>query len=241
METRHQKRMDRMQRQWQRFEPWMIVAGPAVILISFVALLAVQQTRWLAERLLSENWPVELLTFVLLIWAAICGFMIAIKASKHGEHKLVIAFYALFAVLSFVVAMEEIAWGQQFFPIETPEFFKKFNVQGELTLHNLQGHNSATGLFVFGVAGLIGHSLSLLPSFKKITPPLVMLPWFLLIAIAGGIDRFTDQTATDEVHIYVIAWLGEVVEMMIAMASVIFLWLKRRELAETWRAAVKDG
>ena len=58
METRHQKRMDRMQRQWQRFEPWIIVTGPAVILISFVVLLAVQQTRWLAERLLSENWPV---------------------------------------------------------------------------------------------------------------------------------------------------------------------------------------
>lgn len=222
-------------------KPWAMAVAPWAILLGFVLLLAFPSSRWLAERLLSENRPVELLTFLLFVWAAILGVSIARQASKHGEHVITVSFYALFATLCFVVAMEEISWGQQFLPIETPEYLKEINVQGELTLHNFRGHNSALELFVFGIIGLVGVALSRIPALRTITPPAVMFSWFMAIALAGGADAFTDQSDQTRLPIYVVAWIGEVVEMMIAMASVTFLWLKRSELRGLWQSIASNS
>jgi len=227
-----------MRTQFRRWEAWIIAISPAVILATFVVLLAVPQTRRLAEYLLSENKPVEMLTFLSLAWAAVYGLIVVRETAVHREPKFIVAFYALFAFFAFVVAMEEISWGQQFFKFSTPEALKGLNAQGELTLHNLNGHNSSSDLVVFGVAGLFGYVLSVFPVFRKITPPLVMLPWFLLIALAAATDWLTDQSDIEQVHVYVIAWIGEVTEMMIGLACAIFLWLKRRTLHEAWRAAI---
>ena len=45
--------------------------------------------------------------------------------------------YLVFALVAFLIAMEEISWGQRIFNIETPGFFFTNNYQGELNLHNL--------------------------------------------------------------------------------------------------------
>jgi hypothetical protein len=110
-------------------------------------------------------------------------------------------------------------------------------VQGEITLHNLYGHNSAIDLFACGMAGLLGTVLARFEQLRKITPPPVMLSWFVAITLAGGIDAFTDQSQVDRLPIYIIAWMGEVTEMLIGMASLLFVTLKRQELAVAWRQA----
>jgi hypothetical protein len=211
-----------------------IILAPWLILLGSALLLAVPRSRPLAEWLLSENRPVELLTFLFLLWAAIGAARIAQLSIHRGEHRMTVGFYTVFAFLCFVVAMEEIAWGQQFLGFATPDFMKEINAQGELTLHNFHGHNSATELFVFGAAGLFGVFLSRFPALRKITPPRILLSWFLAIALAGGADAFTDQTHVERLPIYVVAWIGEIVEMLIGMASVIYVSVKRRELAEAW-------
>jgi hypothetical protein len=132
--------------------------------------------------------------------------------------------------------MEEIAWGQQFIGYETPDFVKSINVQGEVTLHNYRGHNSALELFVFGVAGLVGIALNVVPALRWITPPPVLASWFLAIALAGGADAFTDQTQVERLPIYIVAWIGEVVEMMVGMASVIYVTAMRSLLARASQA-----
>ncbi|TYR37590.1 hypothetical protein FXV77_06220 [Sphingobacterium phlebotomi] len=43
----------------------------------------------------------------------------------------------LIAVFSLFVAGEEISWGQRLFNVESPEFFKDNNAQGETNLHNM--------------------------------------------------------------------------------------------------------
>jgi len=63
----------------------------------------------------------------------------------------------------------------------------------------------------------------------------------MAIALAGGADAFTDQSDQTRLPIYVVAWIGEVVEMMIAMASVVFLWLKRSELRGLWQSIASNS
>jgi len=77
---------------------------------------------------------------------------VARQTRLEGGPWWAVCFFWIFALLCFVVAMEEIAWGQQFIGYETPDFIKPINVQGEVTLHNYRGHNSALELVVFGVA-----------------------------------------------------------------------------------------
>jgi len=46
-------------------------------------------------------------------------------------------FLLLFSILSILVAIEEISWGQRIFGIESNNFFLKYNVQKETNIHNL--------------------------------------------------------------------------------------------------------
>jgi hypothetical protein len=211
-----------------------LLVAPWLILIGFVGLLALPPTRRMAERLLLENHPVELLTFLLLLYASTLAASVARQAAKHSERVVVVAFYVAFAALAFFVAMEEISWGQQFLGFATPAVVESINVQGELTLHNYQGHNSAFELFIFGAAGLVGLALTRIDALRQITPPPVMLSWFIAIILAGGADAFTDQSDKSQLHIYVIAWIGEVVEMLVAMAAALYMWLKKNELVRGW-------
>lgn len=209
----------------------LVAAAPWAILLGFVALLATPPTRPFAERLLLENRPVELLTFILLAWAAIGAAGVARQTRLDGGPWWAAGFFWAFAALCFVVAMEEIAWGQQFLHYETPSFMQSINVQGEVTLHNFRGHNSAIDLFLFGVVGLVGIVLATVPALRRITPPAVLVSWFLAITLAGGADAFTDQTHVERLPIYIVAWIGEVVEMLVAMTCALYVFAKRSDLA----------
>lgn len=56
-----------------------------------------------------------------------------------------------YALLFFLVAGEEVSWGQRLWDLPTPEELRALNVQGELNLHNLDGVSQsvrAAGLMV---------------------------------------------------------------------------------------------
>ena len=46
-------------------------------------------------------------------------------------------FYLAFAFMMFFVAMEEIAWGQQYLGFRSPDIFLELNVQNEFTFHKV--------------------------------------------------------------------------------------------------------
>ena len=78
-----------------------------------------------------DSWS-EYVTFVLWsMTAAMLGWLLV----RHPEFRK--PGYFAFAGAAFLIAMEEISWGQRLFGLPTLDVFADWNVQGELNLHNM--------------------------------------------------------------------------------------------------------
>lgn len=210
-----------------------MIAAPLLAMPLFLAAMHFERTAGITRWLVSENQPVEMLTFLFGAVGGIGGMMFARRLRTAGAHGLVVAFYGLFALLLFCVAMEEIAWGQQLFKFQTPDSWRAINMQGETTLHNLAGmqnKNSYLRAF-FGLGGLIGVALNLWPRFKAVAPPPILLPWFIVI-LAQSMVRIGVLLVgdVDEAFDTLVNLSSEVIELMIVFAASAFIYLKSREL-----------
>jgi len=181
--------------------------------------------------LLKENHPVELLTFVFLMLASYRAILLA--RQQGGRKKEALLFYSSFAFLALFVAMEEIAWGQQFFGFQTPSLFNAINAQKEVTVHNihiLQGHSEVFRLG-FGIAGLIGVSLASVPWFNEIHPPRILITWFVVITGHATLDLYEDYfplLGSSERDL-IFSELSEAVEMLIAIVAYLYILLNERK------------
>lgn len=95
-----------------------------------------------------EDGPVENSQAVLYFLSAVAFFYLA------GRRVPSRGWYLFFGVLFFLMAGEEITWGQRIFGIATPETWAEMNVQKETNLHNLKGihgHIRALGVTFVGV------------------------------------------------------------------------------------------
>jgi hypothetical protein len=70
-----------------------------------------------------------------IFYFAAAGFFI-FSNKKYGFKN---PWFWFFAALFFVIAGEEISWGQRIFGIVTPENLESVNVQNEFNLHNVDG------------------------------------------------------------------------------------------------------
>ena len=81
-------------------------------------------------------------------YGAICFFVASIVCfvtfwkSKSGTEVIFYKrrkniFFLLLGILLFVGFGEEISWGQRMFGLETPDILKEYNMQNEITIHNL--------------------------------------------------------------------------------------------------------
>ncbi|MEN8265356.1 MAG: hypothetical protein ABFR82_18070 [Nitrospirota bacterium] len=95
-----------------------------------------------------EDGPIENLTvFALLCGAVVClKRLLKLKSNKQPLFLLVTLFFFLMFLFG---AGEEVSWGQRIFNIESPEFFKKFNEQGETNIHNLAFGGIEVNIVVF--------------------------------------------------------------------------------------------
>lgn len=83
-----------------------------------------------------EDGPVENLTALALLTGAL--FFAYKLVVKYKERKaLWVGFTALVAAVLFFAFGEELSWGQRIFSIESGDFFKENNLQGETNFHNL--------------------------------------------------------------------------------------------------------
>ena len=142
----------------------VILFFPIIVVSIFILLMGFPQTRSIANRLIRENNPIELLTFFFLIVGGSYGIFVVLKLKEQKKEKFLIWFYTIFSLGLIFTGMEEIAWGQWFFRFKTPEVLREINMQKEMTLHNirgLQGHSEYFRL-LFGVGGLIGVFVSFL-------------------------------------------------------------------------------
>lgn len=212
----------------------IIVIAPVVITLLCVALCVPPAGRRFYDWVTSENKPVEMITFVLALTAAVMAVRFASHLLRRRQ-RLASGFYVLFALGMFFIGMEEISWGQQLFGWETPADWGQMNAQKETTLHNLgplQGKNDILRL-AFGLGGLIGIALSrILPRFRVLFPHPVLLTWFLVIAGVSAVQVYVDLAPKGPLAdpLGELGRLAEVVELLISIAAVLYLWLNRRAL-----------
>jgi len=124
------------------------------IIISLIILvIRVFISDWLETYsiLIKEDGPIEYSTVIVYLAALIVSVNI-LRFFKNDKK-----FFVLFLVFSigfFLIAMEEISWGQRIFDFNTPDWFPK-NIQHETNLHNLETlidfrHASMMSVSMFG-------------------------------------------------------------------------------------------
>lgn len=217
----------------------LLLVAPILIVVIFTLLWFTPSTYNLARWLSKENGPAELLTFLFLLFGGIIGPFLAWRLKSKGESFIVCCFIALFSLALFLVAMEEISWGQQLFKFETPGPLKKINEQNEFTLHNiqwLQGNSEYFHLF-YGLAGVVGIWFNLYV-LNKLRVPRVLAPWFLTIIAVTLFDLSNDFIEYGQSINYFTRRLSEINEMLIGFAGFAYVMYLYHEFESTSPPAI---
>jgi len=112
--------------------PLILTWGATIISLLVVGIKAFEG-RFGLQHLYGEDRFMENATFILIFCSAALLTGAAVRSPK-GRLR---GFFAIAAVLVFIIAFEEISYGQRIFGWETPDLFMKKNIQYETNLHNL--------------------------------------------------------------------------------------------------------
>jgi len=96
-----------------------------------------------------EDGPIEWLTVLALFTGMVMSIYRARILAPFRSHKFIYCLYFA-AFIFFFGMMEEISWGQRIFDYNVPEFFRKYNTQGETNFHNLYFGNFRVNKIIFG-------------------------------------------------------------------------------------------
>lgn len=224
----------------RRAARWIAALGflvPGVLAVGLTLPATREGMYWFVS---GEHHPVEIITAVALFVGAFVGLSLTRGLKRAEAGKLAVGFFAFFSATLLLVGLEEIAWGQWIYRYSTPDFIKSWNQQNEATLHNipgLQGHNEYLRM-AFGYGGMIGIALGFTPALRRIGVPPVLLPWFFSIATLASLEMYV-ETGRKFLHGRItntIFQMGEATEMLVAIAGLLYVGLKRREL----RSAVSE-
>jgi hypothetical protein len=220
-----------------------IVLSPVAIVLLYGFAIAFPPTRSLAFTSLNEGNLIETLTFVFLLLGGILGLLLTWRTKERGDEILVVGFYAMLSIGLLLTAMEEVAWGQNllwFKTFETPSAFTEINRQNETTLHNI-GYLNGRGAFLrlaIGFGGLLCVWASSRQRFRKIGAPTILLPWFSIIVIlvvlvlySDWLEFWGDFFPMQEQIGKALHGLQELVEMMVGISMLLFVWLNARMLS----------
>ena len=121
------------------------------------------------ETFVTEDGFTEWLTVIALVMTMIVCFR-RVWILRHHRSATFLAITALVGFIFMFGAGEEISWGQRIFNIESSEFFKEHNAQGEMNLHNLVVKDTKINKLVFGkILGilLLIYLAVICPLYKK--------------------------------------------------------------------------
>lgn len=134
--------------------------------------------------------------------------------------------YYLIAAGTFFVGMEEISWGQKLIGFESTEFFRNYNSQEEITLHNLIWVNEYLDkglMFVALIAGMSWLTYSLISKAKHnyrvkfIVPRWFFASFFLIVSIFFYLVEYIEIWNAD------IENLQESVELIFSLGGFAFV------------------
>lgn len=114
----------------------MVVAACLILQITF--------PQFASDLIRKETWPfyrsgIFIKCGMELVGATLCCYMALINRKKHQS---TVVLCVLLAIILFLMAGEELSWGQRIFNWKTPDLIATYNIQKETNFHNL-----ATQLF----------------------------------------------------------------------------------------------
>jgi hypothetical protein len=162
-----------------RFDPATLIPVLVALGVPALAILLGGYTWYLDEDGVSET-----ATVIAYLVASPLLVIAAFRLRKERRWWALIP-YLLLAAGAFVVAMEEISWGQRLLGYSTPEIVESRNIQDEFNLHNIRefGQWETRFLAVAAAVGLLGVISSMrlrdkgrfVPWLERLLPP----PWLL--------------------------------------------------------------
>ncbi len=209
----------------------LLAVVPIALVVIFTTLWAIPATRDIATGRSEAN-PVELLTFVFMVAAAVMAWRLGARLWRLGHPLWISALFLLLGTGALIVALDEIAWGQVFVNM----FKDGINATGnEPAAIDFTGLRSRTELFRFGfaVVGILGVYLDRWKSFRNLAVPAALLPWLVVIGVVSGFDVIGDIVRFGGTLQDFFVRSSELIEMMIAMVAVLYVNFKMREL--WWR------
>lgn len=139
-----------------------------------------------ADNLSREDRLIEDFSFLFLVTSAACLLVTTLLLLRRRE--VVTSIIAgLMAMLFFVIGMEEISWFQRELDVESSEFFRNLNGQGEMNFHNIYTHESEDiyylgGFLLLGIVPFFREQIGVLLDRIGISAARVLLPPVWLIA-----------------------------------------------------------
>ncbi len=191
--------------------PTAVVANLLVGALLVAAAVTFDSANALYQALSQEDGPVEWATVWAFLGAAAFSLLAARRQRRStGEVPWFLVGVALFC---FVIAMEEISWGQRLLGYRPPAYFLEHNFQQELNLHNL----TSSGLRKQGLKAIILGYGVLLPALAWIP---VVGRWLSTLAVVappiGLAPAFVATFATYQIYPWTL--VGEWVELMLGLA-----------------------
>ncbi|NNE00324.1 MAG: hypothetical protein HKN47_23645 [Pirellulaceae bacterium] len=142
---------ERLPKKFQYYALAATVIGCVIILDFF--LMGRDQENWLYV----EDGPMESFTAlsfavagILLIGSVVLEYRKNGQRMRFGRNGLILG--VMGGIVLFLVAMEEISWGQRIFGIETPELLEEVNTQQEFNLHNIFTDYFKYAYFIVAIA-----------------------------------------------------------------------------------------
>jgi hypothetical protein len=120
-----------------------------------------------------------------LEWSSFWAFLLAAVAYfrratdyRQTTNKFPWFFYGI-TLFCFIVAMEEISWGQRLLGYRPPVYFLEHNFQQEFNFHNVvdTGYRKLALTLIIAGYGIVAPSITLLPAYASIFLVYFLYPW----------------------------------------------------------------
>ena len=217
---------------WARW--WLL--GLPIVLAALVAFAGPHPN--LYHFLVDEDRVIEWSQFFAILAASLVFAVAGRRAWQAGRRNMAILF-ALVAIGAFVVAGEEISWGQRILGLQTPEALREINHQDETNIHNINGLQRVFNLgeLVVGLYGFAVPSLLAVPGLRArlaaridrlLVPPLALGTMFFLPFLYRAVRATVLPTAGERLTEF-----GEVPEFTLYLAILISGIVIVRALART--------
>jgi hypothetical protein len=162
---------------------WLVALFP---LLAMMATATFKLMPRLYMFLTREDSVVEWATAVVYVLAA--GFAVSsVLHFRRNREWLYVLLYGVLGAGMFLIAMEEISWGQRQLGIETPHPLADINWKGELNFHNISGfplHEVYIAVGFYGAFSRLIAAPLLSKRFPKlvdlVTPPCVLFLFFFI-------------------------------------------------------------